>query len=46
MSAVVKAEMLAKVASFPLPKRKILRELGIPKSTYYPVAQTKGPTTT
>ena len=27
--------MLAKVASSPLPKRKVLRELGIPKSTYY-----------
>ena len=26
-----KAEMLAKVASSPLPKRKVLRELGIPK---------------
>ena len=34
VSAMEKAEMLAKVASSPLPKRKVLRELGIPKSTY------------
>ena len=35
MSAPEKAEVVAKVASSPLPKRKVLRELGIPKSTYY-----------
>tara|TARA_Y100000310_G_scaffold304917_1_gene344546 strand:+ start:73 stop:1041 length:969 start_codon:yes stop_codon:yes gene_type:complete len=35
MSAAEKAEVLTKVASSPLPKRKVLRELGIPKSTYY-----------
>ena len=35
MSAAEKAEVLTKVASSPLPKRKILVELGIPKSTYY-----------
>ena len=35
MSAVEKAEALAKVASSGLPKRKVLGELGVPKSTYY-----------
>ncbi len=35
MSAAEKAEVLIEVASSPLPKRKVLRELGIPKSTYY-----------
>ena len=35
MSAPEKAEVVAKVSSSPLPKRKVLRELGIPKSTYY-----------
>ena len=35
MSAVEKAEALAKVASSSLPKRKVLGELGVPKSTYY-----------
>ncbi len=35
MSAVEKAEVLTEVASSPLPKRKALSELGIPKSTYY-----------
>ena len=35
MSAAEKAEVLTKVTSSPLPKRKTLRELGIPKSTYY-----------
>ena len=35
MSATEKAEVLTKVTSSPLPKRKVLRELGIPKSTYY-----------
>jgi len=35
MSAAEKAEVLTKVASSPLPKRKTLRELDIPKSTYY-----------
>ena len=35
MSAVEKAEALAKVASSGLPKRKVLGELGVPRSTYY-----------
>ena len=35
MSAPEKAEVVTKVSSSPLPKRKVLRELGIPKSTYY-----------
>ena len=35
MSATEKATVLAKVTSSPHPKRKVLRELGIPKSTYY-----------
>jgi transposase InsO family protein len=35
MSAAEKAAVLAKVVSSPLPKRKVLRELAIPKSTYY-----------
>ena len=35
MSAPEKAEVATKVSSSPLPKRKVLRELGIPKSTYY-----------
>ena len=34
MSAAEKATIIAKVASSPLPKRKVLSELGIPKSTY------------
>ena len=35
MSAPEKAEVVTKVSSSPLPKRKVLRELGIPKNTYY-----------
>ena len=35
MSAPEKAEVVTEVSSSPLPKRKVLRELGIPKSTYY-----------
>ena len=35
MSATEKAEVLTRVASSPLPRRKVLRELGIAKSTYY-----------
>jgi len=35
MSATDKATVLAKVTSSPHPKRKVLRELAIPKSTYY-----------
>ena len=35
MSAVEKAEALAKVASSGLSKRKVLGELGVPRSTYY-----------
>ena len=30
-----KAEVLVKVASSSTPKRKVLRELGVPRSTYY-----------
>ena len=35
MSAVEKAGVLSKVVSSALPKRRVLIELGIPKSTYY-----------
>ena len=35
MSATEKADLLTEVASSPLPKRRVLRQLGIPKSTYY-----------
>jgi transposase InsO family protein len=35
MSGVDKASILAKVASSPVPKRQVLRDLGVPKSTYY-----------
>ena len=35
MSAAEKETVLSKVTSSPLPKRRVLRELGIPKSTYY-----------
>ena len=35
MSGVDKASILASVASSPVPKRQVLRELGVPKSTYY-----------
>ena len=35
MSATEKAEVLTRVASSPLPRRQVLRELGIAKSTYY-----------
>ena len=35
MSAVDKASILAKVASSPVPKRQVLKDLGVPKSTYY-----------
>ncbi len=35
MSAAEKAKVLTRVASSPLPKGKVLRELDIPKSTYY-----------
>ena len=35
MSAVEKATVLASVAVSPLAKRKVLRDLGVPKSTYY-----------
>ena len=35
MSAVEKAGVLTKVASSALPKREVLRDLGVPKSTYY-----------
>ncbi len=35
MSALEKTEVLARVASSGLPKRKALGELGVPKSTYY-----------
>ena len=35
MSALEKTEVLARVASSSLPKRKALGELGVPRSTYY-----------
>ena len=35
MSGPEKAEVLTRVASSPLPKRKVLRELNVPKSTCY-----------
>jgi transposase InsO family protein len=35
MSAAEKASILANVASSVLPKRQVLRDLGVPKSTYY-----------
>ena len=35
MSAVEKTEVFARVASSSLPKRKVLDELGVAKSTYY-----------
>ena len=35
MSAVEKATALASVAASPLAKRRVLRDLGVPKSTYY-----------
>ena len=35
MSAAEKASILANVASSTLPKRQVLRDLGVPKSTYY-----------
>ena len=35
MSAVEKAEVLVTVASSSTPKRKVLRELGVPRSAYY-----------
>jgi putative transposase len=35
MSAVDKESILVTVASPPVPKRQVLRELGVPKSTYY-----------
>ena len=35
MSGMDKASILARVASSPVPKRQVLRDLGVPKSTYY-----------
>ena len=35
MSAGEKSAVLAKVASSRLPKRQVLKEIGVPKSTYY-----------
>jgi len=35
MSAVEKAEILEKVAASSVPTRQVLRDLGVPKSTYY-----------
>jgi len=35
VSGAEKAEVVAKVASSPFPKRRVLSELGIPKTTYY-----------
>ena len=41
MNAPEKAEVVTKVSSSPLPKRKVLRELGISKSTYYRCSDAK-----
>ena len=35
MSGVDKASILASVASSPVTKRQVLRDLGVPKGTYY-----------
>ena len=35
MSAVEKAVSIARVASSSVPKREVLSELGVPRSTYY-----------
>ena len=35
MSAAGRAEVLEKVAASPMPARQVLRELGVPKSSYY-----------
>ena len=35
MSASEKTTVLARVASSTLPKRQVLKDLGVPKSTYY-----------
>ena len=42
MSAAEKAEVLVTVASSPTPKRKVLRELGVARSTYYRWAEAEG----
>ena len=42
MSGVEKAEVLDKVASSGLPKRRALGELGVPRSTYYRWLRRKG----
>ena len=42
MSGAEKAELLDKVASSGLPKRRVLGDLGVPRSTYYPVAEEEG----
>ena len=35
MSATEKMEVIEKVATSPLPKSKVLSQLGVPRSTYY-----------
>ena len=35
MSDAEKATILVSVAASPLPKRQVLKNLGVPKSTYY-----------
>ena len=42
MSGAEKAEVLTKVASSGLPKRRVLGELGVPRSTYYRWLKRKG----
>ena len=42
MSGAEKAEVLGKVASSGLPKRRALGELGVPRSTYYRWLRRKG----
>ena len=42
MSGAEKAEVLGKVASSDLPKRRVLGDLGVPRSTYYRWLRRKG----
>ena len=41
MSAEQKATILDAVVSSTLSKRQVLKDLGVPKSTYYPVADAR-----
>ena len=42
MSGAEKAEVLTKVASSSVPKRKVLGELGVPREHLLPVAEAEG----